>query len=200
MINIVLFGAPGAGKGTQAAKLAEKYHFNHISTGDIIRSEIRHRTPLGLEVEDAISHGELAPDHVVLEIVEHFMMSDGVEKNGNIFDGFPRTLHQAEQFDKLLSADNLKIDLMLELVVPEEVLVQRILLRGSESGRADDASERVIRNRIEVYNARTAVVAHYYRAQGKYVAIDGTRSIETNFEALSAEIDKLYIAQTNINP
>ena len=194
MINIVLFGAPGAGKGTQAGKLTERYSLNHISTGDIIRREIRDATELGLAVREAISRGELAPDEVVIEIIENYMHPThgaGHDAEGNIFDGFPRTLPQAEAFDGILAEHGLHIDVMLELVVPEEELVQRILLRGVESGRADDANELVIRNRIKVYNAQTAVVAGYYRAQGKYAAIDGSHSIEETFAALCREIDKL---------
>jgi adenylate kinase len=190
MINIVLFGAPGAGKGTQAGKLTEKYDLNHISTGDIIRQEIRDATALGLTVKEAIARGELAPDSVVIEIIEGYIRTHR-DAGGNIFDGFPRTIPQAEAFDKILASHGLHIDVMLELVVPEEELVQRILLRGAMSGRADDADEAVIRNRIEVYNAQTAVVAEYYRAQGRYVAIDGSTDMETVFAALTREIDKL---------
>jgi len=194
MINIVLFGAPGAGKGTQAGKLTERYGLHHISTGDIIRQEIRDATELGLTVADAIARGELAPDHVVIEIIEGYMLAHG-RTRGNIFDGFPRTTPQAEAFDAILATHGMRVDTMLELVVPEEELVQRILLRGATSGRADDLSETVIRNRIEVYNAQTAVVADYYRARGRYAAIDGSRDIETTFTALCAEIDRLVAAR-----
>jgi adenylate kinase len=191
MINIVLFGAPGAGKGTQAGKLSEKYGLHHISTGDIIRQEIRDATALGLTVREAIERGELAPDRVVIEIIDGYVRQRHGVGAGNIFDGFPRTIPQAEAFDEILATHDMHIDVMLELVVPEEELVQRILLRGAASGRADDADREVIRNRIAVYNAQTAVVAEYYRRQGKYTAIDGSRSIETTFDALTHEIDKL---------
>ncbi len=191
MINIVLFGAPGAGKGTQAGKLTEKYDLNHISTGDVIRAEIRDATALGLTVKDAIARGELAPDEVVIEIIDNYVHAHPDAK-GNIFDGFPRTIPQAEAFDAILASHGHHIDMMLELVVPEEDLVQRILLRGAVSGRADDADESVIRNRIEVYNAQTAVVADYYRRQGKYAAIDGSRSIDETFAALCSEVEKLF--------
>jgi adenylate kinase len=190
MINIVLFGAPGAGKGTQAAKLKERFGLNHISTGDVIRQEIRDMTHLGLTLKEAIDKGELAPDHVVIEIIDRYM-ADHSDCAGNIFDGFPRTIPQAEAFDGILASRGLKIDVMLELVVPEEELVQRILLRGHDSSRADDAHEGVIRNRIEVYNAHTAVVAEYYRQQGKYVAVNGSRPIDETFAALASEIEKL---------
>jgi adenylate kinase len=190
MINLVLFGAPGAGKGTQAARLTEKYDLNHISTGDVIRQEIRDMTHLGLTLQEAIARGELAPDEVVIEIIEHYMEGHA-DCEGNIFDGFPRTIPQAEAFDGILARHGLRIDVMLELVVPEEELVRRILLRGHESSRADDAHEEIIRNRIEVYNAHTAVVAEYYRRQDKYVAINGNRPIDETFAALSAEVDRI---------
>lgn len=191
MINIVLFGAPGAGKGTQAGKLTVKYDFNHISTGDAIRREIRDMTHLGLTVKAAIDRGELAPDDVVIEIIDHYMQTHQ-ESKGNIFDGFPRTIPQAEAFDRILGGHGLKIDLMLELVVPEEELVQRILLRGHDSCRADDSHEDIIRNRIEVYNAHTAVVAEYYREQGKYAAINGSAPQPEVFAALCDQVDKLF--------
>jgi adenylate kinase len=187
----VLFGAPGAGKGTQAGKLSEKYGLNHISTGDIIRQEIRDATALGLTVQEAIARGELAPDHVVIEIIDGYVQSRCGEGVGNIFDGFPRTIPQAEVFDDILAGHGLRIDVMIELVVPEEELVQRILLRVAASGRADDANESVIRNRIEVYNAQTAVVAEHYRKQGKYMAIDGAVGMEAVFASLCREVEKL---------
>ena len=192
MINIVLFGAPGAGKGTQAAKLSQKYGLNHISTGDIIRQEIREATELGLTVQEAIERGELAPDHVVIEIIENYVRSHRAA-GGNIFDGFPRTLPQAEAFDAILGDHGMYIDVMMELVVPEDDLVRRIMLRGEASGRADDVDRDVIRNRIEVYNARTAVVAGYYRAQGKYVAVDGSPGMEEVFDSLCREVDKFLM-------
>jgi adenylate kinase len=190
MINIVLFGAPGAGKGTQAGKLSEKYGLRHISTGDIIRQEIRDATALGMTVREAIERGELAPDRIVIEIIDGYVRQRH-GAGGNIFDGFPRTIPQAEAFDHIMASHGMHIDTMLELVVPEPELVERILLRGTASGRADDADAGVIRNRIAIYNAQTAVVAEYYRRQGKYTAIDGSRSIELTFAALTGEIDKL---------
>lgn len=190
MINIVLFGAPGAGKGTQAAKLSMKYDVNHISTGDAIRHEIHHKTPLGLSVQAQIARGELASDELVIGIIGEYMEHHkGV--NGNIFDGFPRTIPQAEAFDKMLEGYGMKVDVMLELIVPEEELVRRILARGADSMREDDRCEAVIRNRIEIYNAHTAVVAQYYREQGKYVGIDSMAPIDEVFAALCAEIDRI---------
>ena len=190
MKNIVLFGATGAGKGTQATKLKEKYSLNHISTGEVIRAEINNKTKLGLSVQGYISRGELAPDELVIGMIASFVKTH-TDCAGNIFDGFPRTTPQAEAFDKIMSEDGLKVDLMLELVVPEEELVKRLLLRGKDSGRADDADEKVIRNRIAVYKAQTAIVADYYKKQGKYVAVKGVGTVDEIFARLSAEIDKI---------
>lgn len=190
MKNIVLFGAPGAGKGTQAVKLVEKYGFNHISTGQVIRNEIQAQTPAGKRVEECIARGEFAPDDLVIEIVKNFMATHR-DVTGSIFDGFPRNTYQAEQFDLLMEEWSSKVDVMLSLEVPEEELIQRLLLRGKESGRADDANEEVIRNRIRIYNEQTAVVADYYAQQGKHIAIDGTGTIEEIFERLCKAVDKL---------
>ncbi len=190
MINIVLFGAPGAGKGTQAARLSEKYGINHISTGEVIRDEIRRGTEMGRSVQDYISRGELAPDSLVIGMIAEYVKSHG-DCAGNIFDGFPRTTAQAEAFDKIMNENGLRVDVMLELSVPEEELVQRLLLRGKDSGRADDADESVIRNRIDVYNAQTAVVADFYRSQNKYAAIDGLGTIDEIFGRICAQIDRL---------
>ena len=190
MINIVLVGAPGAGKGTQAAKLSAKYNINHISTGEVIRDEIRRGTEMGRSVQDYISRGELAPDELVIGMIAEYVKSHS-ESAGNIFDGFPRTTPQAEAFDRIMKENGLQVDVMLELSVPEEELVQRLLLRGKDSGRADDADEGVIRNRIDVYNAQTAVVADYYRNQNKYTSVDGIGTIDEIFERICEQLDKL---------
>lgn len=190
MKNIVLFGAPGAGKGTQAVKLVEKYGFNHISTGQVIRNEIAAQTPAGKQVEECIARGEFAPDDLVLTIVKNFMATHQ-DVEGSIFDGFPRNVYQAEQFDMLMQEWTSEVDIMLSLEVPEDELVERLLLRGKESGRADDANEDVIRNRIRIYNEQTAPVADYYAAQGKYISIDGTGSIDEIFERLCKAVDNL---------
>lgn len=189
MINIVLFGPPGAGKGTQAAMLKEKYGLNHISTGDAIRDEIRRGTALGKAVKDITESGRLAPDELVLGIIGEHIAQQG-DCAGNIFDGFPRTTHQAEEFDEMLEAKGLSVDMMLSLDVSDDMLVDRILLRGQCSGRADDTDVSIIRNRIDVYKAQTVVVADYYDAQDKFYSIAGTGTIEEVFGLLCAEIDK----------
>ncbi|MBQ1989813.1 MAG: adenylate kinase [Rikenellaceae bacterium] len=189
MLNIVLFGAPGCGKGTQAEKLVEKYNVNHISTGAVIRGEINAQTELGKSMEAYISRGELAPDQLVIDIVTDYIDRHR-DANGNIFDGFPRTTLQAEAFDKILAERDLKVDVMIFMEVPTEELVQRILLRGKSSGRADDANEEVIRNRIQIYNEQTAVVADYYSAQGKYEAVNGVGTLDEVFNRICAVIEK----------
>ena len=175
MLNIILFGAPGCGKGTQAALIKDKYNINHISTGEVIRDEIARGTELGNSMQTYIAAGELAPDSIVIGMIRNYM-KEHKDAVGNIFDGFPRTTAQAVAFDELLD-------------VPEEELVQRILLRGKESGRADDASEDVIRNRISIYREQTAIVAEHYSKQGKYVAVDGVGTLDEVFERICAAID-----------
>ena len=188
MLNIILFGAPGCGKGTQAELLKEKYGVEHISTGAVIRSEIERGTELGLSMQSYIAKGELAPDAIVLGMVRNYITSHRDAK-GNIFDGFPRTTTQAEAFDELLKGEGLSVGVMIYMDVPEEELVKRILLRGKDSGRADDASEDVIRNRIKIYREQTAVVADYYSKQGKYVAVDGVGTLDEVFGRICEAID-----------
>lgn len=188
MLNIILFGAPGCGKGTQAELLKEKYGVEHISTGAVIRSEIERGTELGLSMQEYIAKGELAPDSIVVGMVKNYICEHRDAK-GNIFDGFPRTTAQAEAFDELLKAEGLTVSVMIYMDVPEQELVNRILLRGKDSGRADDASEDVIRNRIKIYREQTAVVADYYSKQGKYVAIDGVGTLDEVFARICEAID-----------
>ena len=190
MLNVVLFGAPGCGKGTQSELLEKRFGLSHVSTGEIIRSHIKSQTELGLQMQGYISRGELAPDSVVIGMIENYLAENKGIK-GTIFDGFPRTTAQAEAFDKILEKLDDSVDIMIYMDVPEEELVKRILLRGKESGRADDASEDVIRNRISVYNQQTAVVADYYRTQGKFVAVPSLGTIDEVFERIAAEIEKL---------
>lgn len=190
MFNLVLFGPPGAGKGTQAEKLIEKYGFNHISTGEVIREQIRKGTELGRSVQSYIEKGQLAPDGLVIDIIADYVAKHKDAK-GNIFDGFPRTTVQAKAFDEIMEKNGTPVSVMLSLEVPDEELVKRLLLRGKESGRADDSNEGVIRDRIDVYKAQTAVVADHYKPQGKHHAVNGLGTIDEIFGRLCQEIESL---------
>ncbi|MCB0398975.1 MAG: adenylate kinase, partial [Winogradskyella sp.] len=177
MTNIVLFGPPGAGKGTQANFLKEKYDLVHISTGDVFRYNIKNETALGMLAKSYMDKGELVPDQVTID-----MLNKEVEKNadakGFIFDGFPRTNAQAKALDELMDSKDSQINAMVALEVDDEVLVKRLLKRGETSGRADDADESIIRNRIKEYYDKTAILKDYYSAQDKYFGVDGVGSIE----------------------
>ena len=190
MLNVVLFGAPGCGKGTQSELLEKEFGLSHISTGEMIRSHIKAQTELGKQVQECISRGELAPDSVVIGMIETYLNENRGIK-GTIFDGFPRTTAQAEAFDAMLKKMDDSVDMMIYMDVPEEELVKRILLRGKDSGRADDASEDIIRNRIAIYNQQTAVVADYYRAQDKYIAVPSLGTIEEVFERIATVIRQI---------
>ena len=190
MINIVLFGAPGCGKGTQAQRLKEHYGIDHVSTGEVIRGEIRRGTELGRSMESYIAQGKLAPDEIVIGMIANYV-AEHLDAKGCIFDGFPRTTVQAEEFDKILAKNGLKVDIMIDIRVPEEELVKRILLRGKDSGRADDASEEVIRGRLDVYHKQTAIVSDYYTAQNKYASVDGVGTMDEVFDRIAAIIDNL---------
>ncbi|WP_304583259.1 adenylate kinase [uncultured Alistipes sp.] len=190
MMNIVLFGAPGCGKGTQAQRLKTHYGIDHVSTGEVIREHIRRGTDLGRSMESYIAQGKLAPDSIVIGMIEEYVAAHADAK-GCIFDGFPRTTAQAEAFDRILAAHGLKVDVMVDIHVPEEELVRRILLRGKDSGRADDASEEVIRGRLAVYHQQTAVVSDFYAAQGKYASVNGTGTMDEVFERVATVIDGL---------
>ncbi len=190
MLNIVLFGPPGAGKGTQAEKIIDKYNLVHLSTGDILRSELADKTKLGLEAKKFMDKGELVPDEVVIGMIETKIDQNPVAK-GFIFDGFPRTTAQAEALDKLLLKKGTPITAMLMLTVEHEELIKRLLNRGKDSGRRDDQDISVIENRIRVYNNETAPLINYYEKQGKYRAVHGMGSIEEIFERLCHTIDHL---------
>lgn len=190
MTNLVLFGPPGAGKGTQANFLKEKYDLVHISTGDVFRNNIKNETALGMLAKSYMDKGELVPDQVTID-----MLNAEVEKNadakGFIFDGFPRTNAQAQALDKLMEAKDSQINAMIALEVDDEILVQRLLERGKTSGRADDADESIIRNRIKEYYKKTAILKDFYSAQSKFYGVDGVGSIEEITERLSKVIDQL---------
>lgn len=190
MINIILFGPPGAGKGTQATFLKEKYSLVHISTGDVFRYNIKTKTELGNLAKSFIDDGKLVPDEITID-----MLSNEVDKhrnaNGFIFDGFPRTEAQAEALGYLMDDKNSQIDAMVALEVDDEILVERLLERGKSSGRADDAEENIIRNRIKVYYNETAILKEYYQKKNKYYGVDGVGSISEITDRLSEVIDKL---------
>ncbi len=190
MLNIVLFGPPGAGKGTQAEMLLEKYQLVHLSTGDILRREIAAQTPLGLQAKKTMDKGELVSDQVVVGMIESKIDANSQAK-GFIFDGFPRTTAQAEALTIMLQKKSASISTMLALFVDDEELIKRLLLRGKDSGRADDQNRSVIENRIKVYNKETAPVIDYYDRLNKYQAIDGVGSIDEIFSRLCAAIDKI---------
>lgn len=190
MLNIVLFGAPGCGKGTQSELMQEKYGLLHISTGDIIRKEVAAKSPIGEQLKALIERGELAPDALVIEMIANYLR-EHQDVKGIIFDGFPRTTAQAEAFDKMLGELGQSVSVMIDMEVPEDELVKRILLRGAVSGRADDQSEDIIRNRITVYNRQTAIVADYYRAQGKHRSVPSLGTIEEVSARIGAVIEGL---------
>lgn len=190
MINIILFGPPGSGKGTQAKNIVEKYNLLHISTGDLFRYEMGNDTPLGLKAKEYISKGELVPDEITIGMLKN-KVNDNPDVKGYIFDGFPRTIPQAEALDEFLEGKDDQISLLLAMEVDDDEIVKRILHRGKTSGRADDNDESIIRNRISVYNAETSQVYDYYDKKGKSVSISGIGTIDEIFERIAKEIDKV---------
>lgn len=189
MINIILFGPPGAGKGTQSAKLIDKYSLTHISTGDLFRKHLKEGTPLGKLAQDYMNKGNLVPDQVVIDMVDDKIQSSG-KIAGIIFDGFPRTIPQAEALDNLLAQKNAPIKVLVELVVPEDELRKRLADRAVKENRPDDAKPAVIENRIAVYKSETAAVADYYKKEKKYASVIGVGQVEDIFKNICVEIDK----------
>ena len=190
MTNLVLFGPPGAGKGTQAEFLKEKYNLVHISTGDVFRFNIKNKTALGMLAKSYMDKGELVPDQVTIDML-NAEVEKNADANGFIFDGFPRTNAQADALDKFMDTKDSQINAMIALEVDDEVLVERLIDRGKTSGRADDADESIIRNRIKEYYDKTAILKDYYSAQNKYFGVDGFGSIEDITMRLSNAIDNL---------
>lgn len=190
MKNIVLFGPPGAGKGTQAVRLKDAYGLVHISTGDVFRYNIKNETDLGVLAKTYMDKGDLVPDQVTIDMLEA-EVNKNKDANGFIFDGFPRTESQAKALDSFLGEKGAEINGMVALEVPEDLLVARLLERGKTSGRTDDTDEGKIRNRFNEYNTKTAVLKDYYEAQGKYYGVNGVGSIEEITERLAAIFDTL---------
>jgi adenylate kinase len=188
MFNLILFGPPGSGKGTQSEKLIDRYGLKHLSTGDLLRSEINRQTVLGTEARKYMDKGQLVPDEVVIGMISS-ALDNNPQAKGFLFDGFPRTSAQARALDNLLEMKRTSIGIMLAMVVSEEELVKRLVKRGETSGRSDDNNEQVIRARIKEYHDKTAAVADYYKDFGKVVIVKGEGSIDEIFEALCREID-----------
>ena len=189
MFNLILFGPPGSGKGTQSEKIIEKYSLVHLSTGDLLRSEINKKTPLGMEAKKLMDKGQLVPDEVVVGMISS-ALDEGKDAKGFLFDGFPRTAAQAEALDKLLRLKKQEIAVMLALDVTEAELIKRLLIRGQTSGRSDDSNEEIITARVAEYKNKTEAVADYYRQSNKVVMVPGEGSIEDIFARLSEEIER----------
>ena len=190
MINIVLFGKPGAGKGTQAEFLKTKYNLTHLSTGDIFRYNIKNQTELGKLAQTFMDKGELVPDEVTIQMLES-EVNNNPDSSGFLFDGFPRTLSQAKALDAFLASKKDKITATVALEADDEVLVKRLLERGKTSGRVDDQDEEKIRNRYQEYNEKTAPLMDFYQGQNKFYAVNGIGTINEITERLSKVIDSL---------
>lgn len=193
MFNIILFGPPGSGKGTQSEKLISKYGLKHLSTGDILRSEIASQTPLGMEAKNFMDKGQLVPDEVVIGMISS-ALENNPQAKGFLFDGFPRTEAQSEALDKLLKLKQTEIGVVLALEVSEEELISRLLNRGLTSGRPDDNNAEVVKARIVEYHKKTSAVADYYRQFNKVISIPGEGSVDEIFASLCKEIDKRNVS------
>ncbi len=190
MLNIIIFGPPGCGKGTQSSKITEKYNLVHISTGDIIRKEIKSSSEFGIQLKSIVEKGELVPYDLIIKILESALVKNK-NSNGFIFDGFPRTIDQAVDLDNILTKDNTSISMVLSLTVEDDVVVERLLKRAQIEGRKDD-TEDVIKNRLKIYKAETFPLIERYKEQGKYYEVEGCNSIDKIFECASDIIDKKY--------
>ena len=189
MLNIVIFGAPGSGKGTQSGRIVEKYGINHISTGDVLRAEIKNGTELGKTAKGYIDQGQLIPDELMIDILAS-VFDSFKDSKGVIFDGFPRTIAQAEALKKMLAERGQDVSVMVDLEVPEDELMVRLIKRGKDSGRADD-NEETIKKRLHVYHSQTAPLIDWYKNEKKYQHINGLGTMEGIFAEICEAIDKL---------
>ena len=189
MLNIVIFGAPGSGKGTQSERIVEKYGINHISTGDVLRAEIKNGTELGKTAKGYIAQGQLIPDELMIDILAS-VFDSFKDSKGVIFDGFPRTIAQAEALKKMLAERGQDVSVMVDLEVPEDELMVRLIKRGKDSGRADD-NEETIKKRLHVYHSQTAPLIDWYKNEKKYQHINGLGTMEGIFAEICEAIDKL---------
>ena len=189
MLNIVIFGAPGSGKGTQSARIVEKYGLNHISTGDVLRAEIKNGTELGKTANAYISNGQLIPDALMIDILAS-VFDSFKDSKGVIFDGFPRTIAQAEALKKMLEERGQEVSIMLDLEVPEDELMVRLIKRGQETGRADD-NEETIKKRLVVYHSQTAPLIDWYKNDGKYCHINGLGTMDGIFADICKAVDAI---------
>ena len=190
MKNIVLFGPPGAGKGTQAEFLKTKFNLFHISTGDVFRFNIKNSTPLGLMAKSFMDKGHLVPDEVTINMLNE-VVRNNLDSNGFIFDGFPRTNNQAEALDELMAENDSKISAMIALEVDDEILISRLLKRGKTSGRVDDSTKDIIQNRISEYYKKTAILKNFYLKKNRYFGVNGEGSVQMITERLSGVIESL---------
>ena len=190
-MNIVLFGGPGSGKGTQSEKLIEKYGLHHISTGEVLRNHIKQETELGKVAKKYIDDGQLIPDDLMIDILDDVLEKEAADKPGVIFDGFPRTIAQAEALNNLLKKRDKELNAVIGLEVPDDELVSRMINRGKLTGRADD-NEETIKKRLKVYHDQTSPLKEHYKKQNKYVSIDGKREIDSIFDSIVGELDKHY--------
>jgi len=188
MLNIIICGAPGSGKGTQSKLIAEKYNLKHLSTGDMLRNEIKLQTEIGKKAEQFISRGQLVPDEMIVAMLDHVLDKEMHHYKGIILDGFPRTFAQAEALEKLLKKRNEEISLLLDLKVNDEELISRLLKRAEISNRSDDKLD-VIRKRLEIYYQNADEVNNFYKKTNKYVAIEGIGTVEEIFSRISQIID-----------
>jgi adenylate kinase len=198
MFNLILFGPPGSGKGTQSEKIVEKFGLIHLSTGNLLRQEIADKTPLGQEAKNFMDKGQLVPDEVVIGMIDS-CLEKHADAKGFLFDGFPRTVAQADALDKLLALKKTGICKVLALEVDEEELTRRLVRRGETSGRSDDTSEEVIRQRFSVYKKDTEPVAGYYKEQGKFEVVKGMGTVDDIFEALRSCIETEMAAQQSVS-